>query len=157
MLDSLRRTRTTLRHIATLLGSIALASAASAGTQDPAAALAGSPSYSNQIIVKFKTTPPSDTMLGQSIAANNANARAAAVSTAMGVDAGYMRRVATGADVYRLDKFRSHVRSAETTARDPGGPRMSSTPKSTRCCSRWRRPMTPATTSSGTTTRARVA
>jgi len=109
MHDLLRFTRTTFALSLTLFGITAFSSAALAGQKDAALTLAGGPPYSNQIIVKFKTTTPTTSLLGRSLAQNDKNARAAAVSNAMGVSAQYRRRVATGAEVYRLNDWRSHA------------------------------------------------
>ena len=103
-----RITRTTLRLIAALLGSAVLTTTATAGSGDPAYFNGSSP-QSNQIIVKFKATPLSLSGLGQGLASNNAAARADALSNAMGVNARFVRRAATGADVYRFDRWRTHT------------------------------------------------
>ncbi|MDJ0939151.1 MAG: S8 family peptidase [Woeseiaceae bacterium] len=91
------------------MGSAALISTASAGGPDPATTSLSSP-QSNQIIIKYKTGGSAQISLqqGQISAAATPAARAAAVSTAMGVNASHVRRIATGADVFRLETWRSH-------------------------------------------------
>ena len=105
MFDRLRRT---IGLLVALLGGAAITHTALAGSGDPAFFNIGSP-QSNQIIVKFKDTPLSLSGLGQGLASNNAAARADALSSMMGVDASFVRRAATGADVYRFDRWRSHA------------------------------------------------
>lgn len=100
--------RTTLRLCAALLGGAVLSTTSFAGSGDPAY-FTGSAPQSNQIIVKFKATPLVGAPLGQGLASNNVVTRATALSNAMGVNARFVRRAATGADVYRLERWRTHV------------------------------------------------
>lgn len=104
-----RAFRASIGFVAVLLGAVVLGQSALAGQPDATSMSASNPSYSNQIIIRFANTTPDGSALGQSIASNDINGRNVALSRAMGADVRYQRRIATGAEVYRLNRWHSRA------------------------------------------------
>ncbi len=109
MHDVLRAWRASIRCGAVIIGASLLALPALAGQPDAANMSASNASYSNQIIIRFATAAPDNSALGRSLATNDVNGRNMALSRAMGADVRFQRRIATGGEVYRLDRWRSRV------------------------------------------------
>lgn len=105
----LRARRALVRCGAVLLGAFLLAQPAFAGQPDAASMSAGDSSYSNQIIIRFTSFAPDNSALGRSLATNDVNARTVALSRAMGANVSFRRRIATGGEVYRLDRWSSRA------------------------------------------------